>query len=226
MDDRLIKTQIHAGPRLGLTTAGLMLLSAITFIVLALMTRAHAADEGVYGPAAPPDSAFIRLFNATNQQVDGARIADKLFAEVMPYGASEFTFLPAGGYSLTVGGASQSLTLDRNKFYTAVWNGRELRLIATERFSNRMKSLVILYNLTDAPQLALKTPDGKTSVTDPVGSNAAVAREVNAVRVNLAVYDGDKKVADAKPVNLQRGKAFSLFATGSKDQPMTVWVVN
>lgn len=204
----------------------LTLLSAVTLAAWALLMPAHGGDEGVYGPVAPPDSAFIRVFNATNRQIEDARIADKTFSEIPAYAASEFAFLPAGSYTLHVGGVTQQVALGRNRFHTAALVGNQLRLIDVDRFSNKLKSLVILYNLTDAPELSLKTPDGATSVVEPVAPNTSGAREVNAVRVNLGLFDGGKKVADVKPVNLQRGRAFSLFAAGSRESPMTVWVVN
>lgn len=201
-----------------------------TFLMAALLAGpallpARAADEGVYGPVAPPNSAFVRVFNATAEPELQARIADKTLEEIPAYGASEFVFLPPGKYTLTVGAVSQPVTLAANKFYTAALEGKELRLLENERYTNRLKALVIVYNLVDGSTLSLKTPDGRP-VIENIQPNTLGSREVNAVKVNLALFDGAKKVTDVKPMNLERGRAFSLFVAGNKDQPVTSWVVN
>lgn len=200
-------------------------LLAATLLAALAPAQSRAGDEGVYGPVAPPNSAFVRVFNATAQPELQAKIADKTLDEIPAYGASEFVFLPPGKYTLTVGAASQPVTLEANKFYTAALEGKELRLLDNERYTNRLKALVIVYNLVDGSTLSLKTPDGKP-VVENVGPNSIGSREVNAVKVTLALFDGAKKVADVKPMNLERGRAFSLFVAGNKDQPVTSWVVN
>lgn len=201
----------------------LALLTAALSAGLAL--PASAGDEGVYGPVAPPNSAFVRVFNATAQPELQARIADKTLDEIPAFGASEFVFLPPGKYTLTVGAASQPVTLQANTFYTAALEGKELKVLDNERYTNRLKALVVVYNLVDGSTLSLKTPDGRP-VIENVGANSIGSREVNAVKVSLALFDGAKKVADVKPMNLERGRAFSLFVAGDKDQPVTSWVVN
>ena len=40
------------------------------------------------------------------------------------------------------------------------------------------------------------------------------------------LYEDDKKVAEVKTITLERGHVFGLFASGSRDQPVTAWVVN
>jgi alginate O-acetyltransferase complex protein AlgF len=199
------------------------LLAGMFWAILAL--PAHAGDEGVYGPAAPPDAAFIRVFNGTAQGELEARIGDKVITDIGSFNASEFVFLTAGKHTLTVGGASQPVTLKQGRYYTAVLEGREIRLLENERYTNRLKALVIVYNLVDGSTLALKTADGRP-VVDNVGANNFGLREVNAVRANLAVFEGDRKVADVKPMNLERGRVFSLFVAGGREQPVTAWVVN
>lgn len=55
-------------------------------------------------------------------------------------------------------------------------------------------------------KLTLKTTDGKTDVVKDVDPQSHGDREINPVKVNLALFDGSKKVSDLKPVTLARGE--------------------
>jgi alginate O-acetyltransferase complex protein AlgF len=195
-------------------------------LALSLLARgACAGDEPVYGPTIEADSAFLRVFNASPRPIEDARIGDRVLGDIAPYAASEYAVLPAGRYPVVVGGAPRTLSLKRDHYHTAVvLPDNSVRVVDVGRDENRLKAQVIFYNLTDAPSLALKTAAGDVAVVDAVAPNAAGTREVNAVRANLAVFDGGKAVARPAPVNLQRGRAFSLFAAGTREQPVTVWV--
>lgn len=205
----------------------LLALALVMGTVLALAAvAARAGDEALYGPAAPPGSAFIRVFNGTSQSINEAKVGTEDFTEIPPFDASEFTFLPPGTHTLTAGAVKQSLTLKPDRFYTAAIMNGKVKLLDGERYSNRMKALVIVYNLVDGSELSLRTADGKTPVVDKVAPNGTGQREVNAVRTQLALYRGEQRIAQVRPVSLERGRAFSLFVTGSADQPVPVWVVN
>jgi alginate O-acetyltransferase complex protein AlgF len=152
-----------------------------TFVFAAFATSASA---GLYPPAAPPGSAFVRVFNGTMQPKIPAQIGDKNVGDTAAMEASSYVFLPPGSYPAKIGGASQSITLQGSKCYTAALeNGGAVHLFEQDCFNSQLK-------------------------------------------VNLAVYNGATKLADAKPVTLERGKTFSLFVTGSASQPVLIWSVN
>ena len=54
--------------------------------------------------------------------------------------------------------------------------------------------------------------------------NSSGEREINPVKVGLALFDGDKKVSDLKPVVLERGEVVCLYITGSAGKLSPVWV--
>jgi len=205
-------------------------LAAIAVILLgaALLAAnaARAGDEALYGPAAPPGSAFIRIFNGGQQSLIDARVGPEDLNEIPPYEASEFTFLPPGSYDLTAGAIKQKVTLQPDRFYTAAVIDGKVQLIDNDKFANRMKALVIVYNLTGDSELSLKTADGKTPVVENVPPSKSGQREVNAVRTQLALYKGAQRVAAVRQVAFERGRAFSLFVAGTPQAPMPVWVVN
>src|SRR5207244_4030750 len=93
-------------------------------------------------------------------------------------------------------------------------------------FSSQLKSLLSVFNLIDGANVNLRLAESGAKVIENVAGNAAAHREVNPAKASLAVYDGDTKLADAKPVTLERGKVFSLFVTGTSSEPMLIWVVN
>lgn len=199
----------------------------LTTTLLAALTpaAARAGDDGVYGPAAPPDAAFVRVFNGTAQPDLEARVGGEGLGEVPAFGASPFVFLPAGTHTLVAGSIRQPLRLERGKYYTAALGAGGLRVLENDRYANRLKALLVVYNLVDGATLSLRTAGGQ-EVVGGVAANSSGTREVNAVKVGLALFDGSRKVADLKPVNLERGRAFSLFVAGPRERPVTSWVVN
>lgn len=205
------------------------LTAALIVVVLgaaALAGRAAFADEGLYGPAAPPGSAFVRVFNGSSQSILDAKVGPEDFNEVPPYEASEFAFLPPGTYTLTAAGQTQQMQLQPDRYYTAALLNGKVTVLDNQRYGNRMKALVMLYNLSGDAGLSLRTADGKTKVVDEVAPKAFGSREVNPVKANFALYKGETKVADVRPISLERGRAFGLFVAGTAAQPMPVWVVN
>jgi alginate O-acetyltransferase complex protein AlgF len=200
-------------------------LRALSLLALLGLTT-FAANAGLYPPAAPPGSAFIRVFNGTNQARIPAQVGDKNLGDVSALDASAYVFLAPGSYPLKAGSASQNVTLQGAHCYTAAVENDGVHLFDQDCFNSQLKASVSLYNLLDGTFLSLKTADGNTAVVDGVAANAAGHREVNPVKVNLTVFNGASKVADAKPVALERGKAFSLFVTGSASEPMLIWITN
>lgn len=208
-----------------MSTPRVFLALSLGLLSSALLSGARADDEGVYGPAAPPDSAFLRVFNATAQPEVAAHVADKVLDDIGAYDASEFVFLPPGNYTLAAGGVNQPISLKPGRYYTAALDGKAFKLIENERYSNHLKAMLMVYNLVDGSSMSLKTGDGRP-VVDKVAPNSIGTREVNAVKVNLALFDGGKHVADVKPITLERGHVFSLFVAGTRDTPVSAWVEN
>ncbi|KJK08005.1 MULTISPECIES: alginate O-acetyltransferase AlgF [Pseudomonas] len=194
--------------------AGLSLLSLQAFA---------GADAALYGPSAPKGSTFVRIYNASNQAVS-ASVGNTQINEVAAQASSDFSFMPQGDYSAKVGSQSVPVKLASDHYYTLVNNASgKPQLVEEPPFKNKQKSLVRVQNLSDQA-LTLKTADGKTEVVKPVAAKARGEREINPVKVSLALYEGDKKVSDLKPVALERGEAAVLYVTGSGSNLSPVWV--
>lgn len=184
------------------------------------------AGAGLYPPAAPPDSAFVRVYNDTPQGKLGAQIGDKSVPDPAPNDASAYVYVAPGQQPAKIAGKSQSLSLESKRCYTAAAKNDGVHLIDQDCFNSQLKALISVYNLIDGATLSVKAGDNGPAVVDGVASNDVGQREVNPVKANLAVFNGATKLADAKPVNLERGKAYSLFVSGSAASPVLTWVVN
>lgn len=181
------------------------------------------ADAALYGPSAPKGSTFVRLYNASSSPA-AASVGNTQIKPVGAQASSDFSFLPGGDYTAQVGGKSVPVKLAADKYYTLVNNaGGSPQLIEEPPFKNKQKALVRVQNLSDQ-SLTLKTADGKTEVVKPVAAKGRGEREINPVKVSLALYEGEKKVSDLKPVALERGEAAVLYVTGSGSNLSPVWV--
>lgn len=194
------------------------------FLVIGLLAAHVQADEAaLYGPSAPKGSAFVRLYNAGNQEVS-ASVGNTQLSDVGPLGSSDFSFLPGGDYSAKLGTQSLTVKLNADQYYTLVnLPGSPPKLVEEPPFKNKQKALLRVQNLTDS-ELSLKTADGKTPVVDNVKALGRGEREINPLNVKLALFSGTEKVADLKPVSLARGEAVCLYVTGSAGKFSPVWV--
>lgn len=195
-----------------------------SFVAIFLLGCAATAVAGLYPAAAPPGSAFIRVFNASNQPKVTAQVGSKSLGDVAALEASPYAFVPPGQYPVKIGDATENASLQGSHCYTSVL-GSDSKVHQFEQtcFNSQLKSLVAIYNMIDGTTLSLKTADG-TNVVENVAANASGQREVNPIKADLAVYDGSSKLADAKPVTLMRGSTYSLFVMGSRSNPVLIWV--
>lgn len=184
--------------------------------------HAQAGEAALYGPAAPKGSAFVRLYNA-GLQATTVKVGSATITSTAPQGGSAFSFLPAGSYSAEVGGKTLPVKLEADQYYTLVNTPETPRLVVDPAFYNRQKALVRLHNLTDQP-LSLKTKDGATQVVDSVAPGEHGDREINPVKVSLALYQGDKRLTDVETTLLERGEVTALFVTQAQGRLMPVWV--
>lgn len=201
-------------------------LKAVALVTGMSVLSMHAfagGDSALYGPTAPKGSSFVRIYNAGNAEVS-ATVGTTSLNDVAPLSSSDFSFMPGGDYSAKVGSQTLPVKLAGDHYYTLVNSASGApQLIEEPPFKNKQKSLVRVQNLSDKA-LTLKTADGKTEVVPNVAAKSRGEREINPVKVSLALYEGDKKVGDVKPVALERGEAAVLYVTGSGTSLSPVWV--
>ena len=198
-------------------------LALVAGMSLLSMQAWAGGDAALYGPVAPKGSSFVRIFNASPQQVS-ATVGSTTLDDVPPQGSSDFSFMPQGDYSAKVGSQNLSVKLAADHYYTLVNSvSGQPQLIEEPPFKNKQKSLVRVQNLTDKT-LTLKTADGKTEVVKAVAAKGRGEREINPVKVSFALFDGEQKITDLKPVALERGEAAVLYVIGSGASVSPTWV--
>ena len=206
-------------------TAYCFLMLSLTIAIILGAVNASANEEAVYGPVAPPGSAFIRIFNNSQATTQSATIGGKSLTVEGAYNAGAYKFFPAEDYKLTIKNNDLTIKLETNHYYTVYLNAEnEVTVVEGRGFKQRKKALLAFYNLLNNP-ISIKTANGKATVIKPVDKNFAGFREVNAVKITLAAFNETEKVLNAKPIALKRGKIFSLFATNNASgQVALVWV--
>ncbi len=186
---------------------------------------AQADDAALYGPEAPPGSAFVRMFNATPTSLANASIGGEPVETLDQFEASDYVFVPAGTHRISTGSEAHSESLEADRYYTVTVDAGGLKVHSLRPPEDGLKALVVFYNLTADEALQLKTEDGATPIAE-AGAGAFATREVNPLRITLGVFSGDRKLATTEPVNLARGRAFSLFVTPGRGQPRLTWVID
>lgn len=172
-----------------------------------LLNSAAFAQEGLYDPAPPANSAFVRVLNAPAATLGGKAVTAEKGA------ASPYVVIPQGEFAAKVGTVSGKLKVEAGNFYSVVNNGGKLVLLTDQPGENRAKALLTIYNLSKASSIDLKTADGKTAVVSAIKSGESGSRAVNGITVDLSAFAGTKALGTLKGVKLERGNAYALVLT-------------
>lgn len=200
-----------------------LLLGLAAAALLGAMPAVHA--QALYAAAPPPGSTFIRVSNGTAVAGVPARIGTQPLPALPAYTASNYVFLSPGPTEVEIGGASQTFDFKADHYYTVAHTADGTKLFELKGFTSQLKSMVVLFNLLPDTTLALKTADGKTTVFADVGPYSAVQREINPLTVKLALFDGDRKLADVPEKSFERGQPSTLVITGSARAPNLTWEI-
>ncbi|MBU6234410.1 MAG: alginate O-acetyltransferase AlgF [Alphaproteobacteria bacterium] len=186
-------------------------LMAFVVAVLAMPANAAGPDAGLYDPLPPEGSAFVRYINASADTASKAVGANGKASEyAKPGDVTPYFVVPQGKAEIGFGDIKLSQDVVSGKFYTVVWTGGEaVQVIEDPVNDNRAKSQILFYNLASDEAATLKTADGKVEVVGATEKGKSGVRQINPVKVTLAVYKGDAKIADVGEESLERGMAYS-----------------
>lgn len=196
-------------------------------VLLAAPAAALAQDAGLYDPAPPADSAFVRFVDASLKG-DGAGSVDGASLDVSGDGVSAFVVVKSGDHTIALGDASATATFEAGNYYTVVFAepGASPTVIKDEVLTNPAKAGLHFYNLTGEAGLSLSAPKQKVAIFENVGPGEMKFRPVGAVDVDLAVEAGGKTVAEVGSVKLERRAAKSVLVVASAAGPKALVVDN
>lgn len=200
------------------------LYAALLLCVCAAAAPARAGEAGLYDPAPPPGSAYLRLINAGSQGAIDLQLDQQRFVSAAATTASDYVVTPQGTKSAGWQGKTQAISLGAGKFYSLVISAGQAKLIEDPALQSRAKAMLRLYNLSSHPSLSLKTADGKVAIIEDVPPMGAADRLVNNARLTLGVYDGTNKLAATPEVSVERGNAYSVLAIASGEGLRAIWV--
>ncbi|MEX2540299.1 MAG: alginate O-acetyltransferase AlgF [Trueperaceae bacterium] len=204
--------------------AAIFMPGPVATLVLAsvLAVSATAAAQGLYGPEAPRDVAYLRLINADSRgpvtmSVDGSEWQPLPYAEVSPYRQ-----LPPGEHLVTLAGEEIAISASPEGFITVVaLEGRAL-LLEDEPLRDISRGLLTFYNLTAGDALSLRTQDGGDVLTD-VAAESAASVAISEAEVGLAVHHGEELLASLEPRLYGRGEAHAVIVLPAGKEPRLVY---
>ncbi|MBP7722238.1 MAG: alginate O-acetyltransferase AlgF [Alphaproteobacteria bacterium] len=188
-------------------------------VLSAVAMPAFAQDQGLYDPLPPEGSAFVRFVSESPENGSKqAKANDKGYDYLNFKQVSSYYVIPKGAVKAAIGSAAKDFNAESGKFYTVVLNeSGALEVKDDPKNENEAKSQIVFYNLTDKPDLSLKTADGKVEIVPPLSAGAVGDKQINPVKVSIAIFDGDTKLKDLGPVSLERGASYSAIAMNDKD---------
>jgi alginate O-acetyltransferase complex protein AlgF len=193
----------------------------------ALASLPAFAQEALYDPAPPPNSAFVRLVDAARASTTGT--VDSAELDVSGDGVSSFIVVPAGSHRIALGATSTETALDAGNYYTVVFNEAGAgapTVIRDDVLTNPAKAGLHFYNFSGKPGLSLTAPKQNVAIFEDVGPGQMKFRPVGAVDVDLTVTSGGSTLAEVGSVKLERRAAKSVMVLAAADGVETVVVDN
>ena len=184
------------------------MLIVFSFVPVALADT----DEGLYAPAVPEGSAFIRFFNMDEAPVT-VSVNGQTYGDASPSTVTPYYVVIKGDLNITVGDQVIEDQIDEGEYFTLIQKG-EAALFIDYPNENRAKATVSLYNLSDEQAVDLKAKQESVTVLEYVEAGQNTARDINPMKIDFSVTREGKSSIPLEPVILERGNHYSVFFDG------------
>ena len=188
---------------------------AMLIMALAIISGAGAfaasEDEGLYDPVPTENSAYVRFIHAQPEEselppkVNGKERDGVKFGGVKPY-----SVIAPGKIAVEMGSFKTEFDAEAKGRYTVILQNKALRVEKDPMATNDLKAHIVVYNLTDLDDIAIKTADGKINVVGPIKAGQMMNIEVNPIKVSLKVFSGDKEFATLNEWPLERKENYII----------------
>ncbi len=206
------------------------LCSVLALIVLAVLGAQEARAQGeVYEPAPPAGSAYVRLVNGVEGEVQarpdflpqqrlGTAVTDRVMAYTVVENAANRQLRlefqegqRAGQVSFRVAPGSFTTVL----VHRAAGGGIAAAVITDTADFNRARAKIAFYNgLADCPTAALTLLPSGPAIFEGVAALQARARSVNPVRAQVQASCGPRQTTPIDLAGLEAGGMYSIWLIG------------
>lgn len=169
-------------------------------------------DEGLYAPKAPEGSAFVRFVNVGNASLE-VRTNRKKFDDVEALASSPYYVFPEGEVTFFLDAKEVKATIVSDGYYTVSATDRAFMIKDTVN-DDRTKATLALYNFQDDGLLSLKAKGGTVTILEKISSKKSAARDINPVKIDLTVEQGNGEFIAVEPFIMERGNHYSAFYNG------------
>ncbi len=180
---------------------------------------AEDTDVGLYDPVAPDGSVFVRFVNITDMS-QKAVISGKDFGAVSAGQVTDYFVMPQGKLEFVIGDNNLDHNMSEGDYGT-VLIGENLSVVGDTANQDRAKATIAFYNFSETPNVTLKAKGGTVDVLSDVGAGETKARDMNAVKIDFGVYDGDKELAALSEEVIERGNHYSVIYDGQSAKIVT-----
>ena len=201
-------------------------ISRALIILLTIASAAAQAQDGnadLYDPVAPANSAFVRVLNLSERNIE-VTLSSKNKPQAVTSGQfGGYRFVAPGKHRIAVGDKALESELKANTASTVIYRDGELLLIADQFVNEPRKALIAFYNLTEKPA-ALKTVDGQHVVVDMITRDQTGSRMVNELKIAFAAYAEADKLVSFDELFLKKGRSYSyaLLPAGNGYRAITL----
>ncbi|MFN3767965.1 alginate O-acetyltransferase AlgF [Ectopseudomonas guguanensis] len=180
----------------------------ILLTVASAAAQAQDANADLYDPVAPANSAFVRVLNLSERNIE-VTLSGKNKPQVVTSGQfGGYRFVAPGKQRIAVANQAVEHELKANTASTVIYRDGQLLLIADQFVNEPRKAQIAFYNFTDKPA-ALKTLDGQHVVVDTIQRDQTGSRMVNELKIAFAAYADNQQLIGFDELFLKKGRSYS-----------------
>lgn len=185
--------------------------SIMIILACVLPLPAMAGDEALYAKNPPANAAFCRVLNASGSIPLEVKLDGKKIVTLAPLRVSRYGYTTSGTFHFSCNGEDINLPASPKSLITLIWTENESYSVMEKSFYKMKKARLKIFNIGTPTPITLKTANGKTSLIDSVANKQYGFRDVNALTMPFAFYEGDVKILQTNNISLHKGRTTSLF---------------
>jgi len=197
---------------------------SIALAALGAAVCAPAVAQTLYGAAAPPGAAYVRVFRAAAGAPGRALILGATRFQVQePGSVTPYRPVSPDVYQVRSDGHSAEIIPGVGRYYTVALTRQGIRVVEDPAHTDPARAQLVLYNLSSLQRVELRSEDGRTRVIPPLAAGEAGRVTVNAVPVRLAVFADGEMLEAARDPGLGRGSSYSAFVFEEDGRARVLW---